>query len=285
MNKSVRSLGLVLAIAIAVVFLSLGQSVNSQTRSSQLAQNTQYSSEVEAGLNYFRQQAQAQLPLVEDMLAALESGDVEAAKVAYVDARPPYEEIEVYAASFEQEDIDIDARPYQFADGEMSSEFVGFHRIERLLYRDGDLAAAVPYAEGLIASVKSLQNQLNDPSNFSASMNFDGMITLATEVPAKKISSEEETWSGQSLLIFKHNWIGIHSQYEPYAASLDPEVANRVEVAYQNCLDTIAPFFTEGSVAAAPYSSLNTQQRQAIVKASYQYRDALIEVRDALNLG
>ena len=82
--------------------------------------------------------------------------------MAYVNARPPYEEIEVYAGSFEQEDSDIDARPYSFDDGENSDEFKGFHKIEAFIYRDEDLASAIPYGEELIDSViDNIKNYLN----------------------------------------------------------------------------------------------------------------------------
>jgi iron uptake system EfeUOB component EfeO/EfeM len=46
---------------------------------------------------------------------------------------------------------------------------------------------------------------------------FDGVIGVLTEIPAKKISSEEETWSGLSLMIFYNNWLGAHSQIAPFA--------------------------------------------------------------------
>ena len=46
---------------------------------------------------------------------------------------------------------------------------------------------------------------------------FDGVIGVLTEVPAKKISSEEETWSGKSLMIFYNNWLGAYSQLAPFA--------------------------------------------------------------------
>ena len=46
---------------------------------------------------------------------------------------------------------------------------------------------------------------------------FDGVIGVLTEVPAKKISSEEETWSGMSLMIFYNNWLGAYSQIAPFA--------------------------------------------------------------------
>ncbi|NJL02160.1 MAG: EfeM/EfeO family lipoprotein [Spirulinaceae cyanobacterium RM2_2_10] len=244
-----------------------------------------YAQEVEAGLRYFRQLAARQLELHEDLLAAVESGNLAAAKTAYVNARPPYEEIEVFAGSFEQEDSDIDARPYAFDLGEMSPEFKGVHRIEGFIYRDNDLRAAIPYAEELVATTRSLIAKLNDSSNFSAQSNFAGMIALAAEVPAKKISSEEETWSDQSLLIFKSNWDGIYSQYQPFAERLAPEIANAVDAAYQNCLAILEPFATPNSVAMTPYSSLSTAQRSDIIRVAYQFLAALLEARDALGLG
>ncbi len=248
------------------------------------AQPNTYNAQVNAGVAYFRNRANEQLLLAENLLSALKSGDLSRAKSAYVNSRPPYEEIEVLAASFEQEDTDIDARPYAIDGGETSPAFKGFHRIEALIYRDGDLGAAVPYGEQLVESVKSLIAELSKPENFSAPLNFRGMINLATEVPAKKISSEEETWSDQSLLIFKHNWIGIHSQFKPYKAILDQAIADEVESAYTDCLETVESFFRTGQVAATPYSSVTAEQRGAIVRASYRYRDALLKAKAALNI-
>ncbi len=293
MKTILRFLGLGLT-ALSLIFLTnctpSSEIVNSTTTSDATTVATtssDYAEQVQAGVKYFREQAQEQLPLVEKLLEALKSGNIEAAKTAYVNSRPLYEEIEILAKNFPQEDTDIDARPYAFDAGEKDKAFKGFHRIEALIYRDGDLKAAIPYTEELIASVKSLTKKLNDPSNFNAKDHFEGMIAIATEVPAKKISSEEETWSDQSILIFKHNWIGIYSQYEPFAKLVtekDANLAQKVESAYRACLKTVEPLFTEGKVAAKPYSSLNIQQRNAIVKASYEFRDALIKARDTLGI-
>ena len=293
MISILRSLGLGL-IAVVLVFLTncaqsadISQEDGNAKVDMVASSNVNYAEQVQAGVKYFQNQAQEQLPLVEKLLEALKSNNLEAAKKAYVDARPPYEQIEVLAGNFEQEDTDIDARPYAFDNGDQDEAFKGFHKIEAFIYRDGDLKAAIPYGEGLIASVKSLIDKLNDPSNFNAKDHFGGMVAVATEVPAKKISSEEETWSDQSLLIFKNNWIGIYSQYEPFAELVkekNTDLAAKVEETYQACLKTVEPFFTEGQVAAKPYSTLNAQQRGAIVEASYQFCNALIEARDALGI-
>ncbi|AFY57261.1 putative periplasmic lipoprotein involved in iron transport [Rivularia sp. PCC 7116] len=291
MKTILRLLGLGLA-ALSLVFLtncaqSSDVANNATTPEAQTvaANSSNYSEQVLAGIQYFQKEAQEQLPLAEKLLEALKSGDIEAAKTAYVNSRPPYEQIEVLAGNFEQEDTDIDARPYAFDGGAQDEAFKGFHRIEALVYREGNLKAAVPYGEGLIASINSLIDKLNDPSNFNAKDHFGGMIAVATEVPAKKISSEEETWSDQSLLIFKNNWIGINSQYAPFAALVrekDASIAQEVESAYQACLKSVEPFFTEGQVAAKPYSTVNAKQRDAIVDAAYNYVNALTKARDSL---
>ena len=252
-----------------------------------LAQADRYAAQVDAGLNYFKEKAVEQLPLVEALATAIASGDLAAAQQAYIDSRPPYEQIEVLALNFEDTDTDIDARPYAFDRGELDEGFKGFHRIEALIFRDRDLAAAKPYADELVTSVKTLMTNLEARENFDSPSHFEGMIGLATEIPAKKISSEEETYSDQSLLIFQENWRGIYSQFEPFAAVLEetnPDAIANVNRAYENAMATVAPYFTEGQVAAKPYSSINAAQKSEIVKAAYAFRDSLIDAQSKLNI-
>lgn len=249
-----------------------------------------FAAQVDDGLEYFKGRADDQLPLAESLLTAIESGDMQRARTAYVEARPPYEEIEVLAANFEQTDSDIDARPYSFEEGEASEDFKGFHRIESLLYREEDLEAALPYAEGLVESVKALQKDLRARENFDAVTHFEGMIGLATEVPAKKISSEEETYSDQSLLIFRHNWEGIYSQFEPFLGEVenrDAEAAASVTDAYEKAVATVEPYFGSGgsgSVAAEPYSSVGIAKRGEIVRTGQRFQETLNKASEVLGL-
>lgn len=252
------------------------------------AQADSFAAEVEQGLAYFKDQASKQLPLAEALVSAIASNDLAAAKKAYIESRPPYEQIEVLALNFETTDTNIDARPYAFDKGEKDEAFIGFHRIETLIFRDENLADALPYAEGLVADVKQLMTDLEARENFDSPSHFAGMIGLATEVPAKKISSEEETWSDQSLLIFQENWNGIYSQLTPFLAkveAIDPSVAANATSSYEAAIAVIKPYFTTGQVAAAPYSSLNAAQRGEIVRAAYGFRDAIISVQEKLGVG
>lgn len=248
---------------------------------------TRFAEQVDAGLEYYRGRADEQLPLAEALLAAIRGGSMEEVWAAYVAARPPYEEIEVLAASFEQTDSDIDARPYAFDEGESSEDFKGFHRVEGLLYRDEDIEAALPYAEGLVESVKTLRRDLDARENFDAVRHFEGMIGLANEIPAKKISSEEETYSDQSLLIFRYNWIGIYSQFEPFEAEIerrDADAAAEVEDAYEAARALVEPYFSEGDPAARPYSSVPISVRAEIFRISTRLRDSLTRAAEVLEL-
>jgi len=238
------------------------------------------------GIDYFKRRTEQQAPLCRALLSAIESRDLAAARRAYVASRPPYEEIEVHASAFEQVDRDIDARPYVFDDGELDPEFRGFHKIEALLYAYEDLDAALPYARRLVQSIEDLASRLTDRWRFSASLHFEGMIALATEVAAKKISSEEETWSDQSLVIFRHNWIGVYSQFEPFAAVLgeEHEVSRRVKEAYERAMATVEPHFAPGRVGATPYSRIRIRERREMADASNRLREALLVARDALRV-
>lgn len=241
---------------------------------------------VDAGLAYFRRRAADQIPLAEALREAIAGGEIEAAKRAYVAARPPYEEIEVLAASFPETDEAIDARPYAIAGGETSPDYVSIHRIEAAIFRDGDLASALPFAEGLIESARTLINDLDRREAFSAGGSFDGMLALSEEVASKKISSEEETWSDQSLLIFFHNWRGIESQYTPFArlvGDANPDAAAAVADAFAAAFASIAEWPAENGIFP-PYSTVPPAARGAIVRASYALRDALAEARAALTI-
>lgn len=123
----------------------------------------------------------------------------------------------------------------------------GFHRIEALVFRDGNLAAAVPYAQDLLRLWSELRAALAEPSNFNFCDWWSGAIGLATEVGAKKISSEEETYSDHSILIFYNNLIGIRNAAAPFIATLrasNASVAQAAVAALDAADATVAPFVT-----------------------------------------
>lgn len=240
---------------------------------------------VAKGLTYFQDRAATQAVLCRDLTAAIESGDFEAARQAYGAARPPYEEIEVHAGAFADIDADIDARPYAFDGGETSGDFKGFHRIEALLFRDRDLAGALPVAQELERSIAALSVALGEADRFSDKLFFEGLIALPEEVASKKISSEEETWSDLSLVIFRHNFIGVQSQYAGFAEAVeakDPMAYERAQMAFLQAQAVLEPYFDGGGVTR--YSDVRAFERGAIVKAAYDIRAAMEHSGEVLGL-
>lgn len=176
------------------------------------------------------------------------------------------------AGSFPETDETIDARPYALEGGETNPAYVSAHRVEALLFRDEDLDAALPVARGSVASTRRLEGDLRRREAFSAGQTFEGMIGLADEIASKKISSEEETWSDQSLLIFHRNWLGTSSQYAPFApavAAADPDAAATVDAALAAAVATIAAHPPAADGAFPPYGVVPAADRGRIVRASY----------------
>lgn len=246
---------------------------------------TPHDAAIAQGLDYFRQQAETQQRLCADLTQAIASGDLDQAEWAYEVARPPYEQIEVHAWAFEDIDAAIDARPYAFDGGEGSDAFRGFHRIEALIYRDRDLASALPYAHALEASVAELAVALSEPARFTPEGFMQGMLALSEEVAAKKISSEEETWSDLSMIIFRHNFIGIQSQFMGFAPALsaqDSRLLDNALMAFGSAQSVLDPFFEGPRVIR--YSDVRARERAAIARAAYDIRDAVHRSAEALDL-
>ncbi len=240
---------------------------------------------VAKGLTYFQDRAATQAVLCRDLTVAIESGDFEAARQAYGAARPPYEEIEVHAGAFADIDADIDARPYAFDGGETSGDFKGFHRIEALLFRDRDLAGALPVAQELERSIAALSAALGEADRFSDKLFFEGLIALPEEVASKKISSEEGTWSDLSLVIFRHNFIGVQSQYAGFAEAVEAKnvaAYERAQMAFLQAQAVLEPYFEGGGVTR--YSDVRAFERGAIVKAAYDIRAAMEHSGEVLGL-
>jgi len=247
------------------------------------------SPEIQKGLQYFLSLMPDQLDAAKKLKEAISSGDVEASKKAYTASRPYYEQIEVLAGSFEDTDCSIDCRPYSFDEGEESEDFKGFHRLEHLIYRDelNNQTWAESAADELISLLETLEKQLGDSSLFNSEMNFDGMLGLSNEVVAKKISSEEETWSDLSVLIFDNNWKGIMSQARPFFDGA-PDNGQQVEDAYANAQKCIASLYTNSTGEYTVYSEVpmsgDSDSRECIIQYGYALRDAIAGLANALNI-
>lgn len=97
----------IIAIAIGLTQVQATESNQPDPSTPKLTQvaDARLNRRIEEGLEYFRDLAAQQLSLTEELLVTLRDGDLEAAQDAYIEARPPYEEIEVFAASLSKKTL------------------------------------------------------------------------------------------------------------------------------------------------------------------------------------
>ena len=153
---------------------------------------------------------------------AVKSGRIDDAKALYAPARQHYERIEPIAELFNDLDGSMDSRADDFEKKEADPAFLGFHRIELGLYRDGSTAGLAPVADKLMADALDLQKRLADLAIPPKSM-VGGAADLIEEVASKKITGEEDRYSRTDLWDFQANVDGA----QKIVALLDPLVARR----------------------------------------------------------
>lgn len=245
---------------------------------------------VVAGLSRFVHFCGEQQRTLDILRHTLRERNLTSAKLAYIMARPPYERIEVLAADFPDLDANIDARPYAYSRGELDEEWKGFHEVERALYRDNDIDRAMRAADVLKGDVDALCHTLRGgvkgEGSFSAKRIFEGMITLAYEVPAKKISSEEETWSDLSVMIFRENLKGIWTLLMPFLDHLPEDNMKALKSAYREARDAMVFVVDKGNdwngLSFRPYSDVPVYERKRISDSFYEMARALVEAKNAV---
>jgi len=190
---------------------------------------------------YVNDQAAELLTKVEVFAAAVDAGGIDAAKRAYVAARLPYERIEPVAESFGDLDPRIDGRLGD--NGNAPDDFIGFHRIEKALWVDGDLAGMKPIASGLVDDVTKLQARIaSKAKTYEPNEVTNGALELMTEVLTSKITGEEERYSHIDLVDFQANFDGsmkIVDLLRPVLEASAPDLLTKIDRAAKRVQDEL----------------------------------------------
>jgi iron uptake system component EfeO len=188
---------------------------------------------IEGYATYVNDQAADLVTTVKTLGAAVDAGDVDAAKQAYIAARLPYERIEPVAESFGDLDPRIDGRLGD--NGNAPGDFIGFHRIEQALWVDGDLAGMQPIAAGLVDDVTKLQARIaSKAKTYEPNEVTNGALELMTEVLTSKITGEEERYSHIDLVDFQANFDGsmkIVDLLRPVLEASAPDLLTKIDKA------------------------------------------------------
>lgn len=145
-----------------------------------------FANEIEQAIKNLYDQCLMQQESIKPLKKAIMDGNMARARQVYATARLQYEQIEVVAGAYEDEDTTIDARPDGYEHGERTGGWTGMHKVEQAIYRDFSQKEAMEAMEDVEKAVESLCTKLNSTDVSSADHAFAGAIGLATEVPVKK---------------------------------------------------------------------------------------------------
>jgi iron uptake system component EfeO len=167
------------------------------------------------------------------------SGDDEAARALYPEARTHWERIETVAESFGDLDPKMDARE---ADLEPGQEWTGWHRIEKDLwparaegYTPLSSTERATYADDLLANTETLHERV-ETLTYTVDQIANGSRGLLEEVATGKVTGEEEYWSRTDLWDFQANVDGARTGFEglePILGQKDPELEEELDSRFE----------------------------------------------------
>jgi iron uptake system component EfeO len=191
---------------------------------------------------------------VKELDAAIQSGNVAAAKTAYAKARVYYERAESsvegfvlpgFAVDDNAGNLDylIDMRSSTPVDAKVG--WKGFHAIERDLWQGGTNAAITPGTKALstelVGNVGKLVGVVR-PLEYKPEDLANGAADLIEEVQNTKISGEEEEFSQIDLVDFAGNVEGAQQAYvslRPGLQKIDPALVTQLDQQFQTVLTTL----------------------------------------------
>ncbi|WP_432478884.1 iron uptake system protein EfeO [Nocardioides sp. GXQ0305] len=187
---------------------------------------------------YVEDQSAQLLVKTERFVDLYTSGDDDAARTLYPDARQHWERIETVAESFGDLDPLMDARE---ADLEPGQEWTGWHVIEKDLWpqRAEDYTPLTErertfYAEDLLDNTSELDVRVQE-LRYTIDSIANGSRGLMEEVATGKVTGEEEYWSRTDLWDFQANVDGARVAFEgvePILEQKDPELAEQLSTRF-----------------------------------------------------
>lgn len=213
--------------------------------------------------SWVQEQADAMVAKTTELAAAVKSGDVDRAKELYAPSREPWERIEPVAESFGDIDPKVDLRE---ADLEPGQAWTGWHRLEKVLWTGGDVAAAGPVADQLVADVTDFQGRVA-AAQLSVAAIGNGAKELIDEVATGKITGEEDVFSHTDLVDFAANVAGAREAFEvlrPLVNASSPALVDRLDAAFGAVETELAAYAENGSYVS--YDTVTQHQRRQLAR-------------------
>jgi iron uptake system component EfeO len=210
---------------------------------------------------------------------AIDAGNVGRAKLLYPRARVYYERIEPVAKNWGLLAVQIDGRWENPVT--VRSEFIGFHRIEQLIWASHTLRHAPVLCRGLVDHEQQLA-ALVKRAHYSPLQMAAGATELVNEAARSKITGEEERYSNVDLPTLQANMAGaleVFVTLKPYLlaaghASTAGLIVHRYAVVSRvmASLKAVPGYLDTGYLN---YGRVPTSQRRTLAVACNAFAEAL----------
>jgi iron uptake system component EfeO len=223
--------------------------------------------------DYIVSQSAKLLAGTKTFVAALDKGDLAAAKSQFGPVRKHYEAIEPVAESFGNLDPEIDAR---VNDVPNVKSWTGFHRIEQILWVKRTTKGTRPFATKLLRDVTTLNTKVQTLT-FQPAQLANGAVELLNEVAGSKITGEEDRYSHTDLSDFEANVDGARQAFLLLAPALeergDAALVTTLKARFAAVEQGLAPYKRDTPLGYALYGKLTAKDRKTLAQAV----DALAE--------
>jgi iron uptake system component EfeO len=175
-------------------------------------------------------------------------------------------------------------RADDFEKKEEDPGFIGFHKIEKLLFVDKSTASAQQAADKLIGDVHELHSRIENLTIPAGKM-VGGAADLIEEVSATKITGEEDRYSHTDLWDFQANIDGaqkIYTLLRPLAAKRNAAFVRRVDENFKQ-VDAILAKYKSGD-GFQSYDKVKESDRRAMKGPITTLAEDLSTLRGQLGL-
>ena len=208
---------------------------------------------------YVQSQVDSYMPVVDEFVAAVNTGDVAKAKSLFAKSRFGWESIEPVAEGFGDLDPRVDLRE---ADLETGQDWTGWHRIEKELWVKNSTKGMAPIATQLAKDVRELQSKVPTVEMTVASIG-NGAKELLDEVATGKISGEEDIFSHTDLSDFQANVDGAKKAFEVLKPLIvDDALVTLLETEFAN-VQTALDKYKQGD-GFVSYDTVDEAQRREL---------------------
>jgi iron uptake system component EfeO len=227
---------------------------------------------------YVTQNTSALVSHTKQFCAAISAGNRARAKILYPQARVYYEQIEPVAEVWGSLDTQIDGRwenPVTAA-----SQFMGFHRLEQILWKSKTLKGAAGFCSGLVTHEQQLAT-LVSKAQYSPLEISSGATDLINEAATAKITGEEERYSDTDFVVFEANVTAareVVKLLQPYLATQDPAILTLIQRRDQAVQKLLAKYRARPGydhTGFVSYAQVTRADRRTLSAAVNAYSEAL----------